>query len=115
MPKLKLLARGKVRDIYSMPDEKDQDKLLFVATDRISAFDIIMDNVRSPIVSPMGKLTNRESQRRVLHSRHFPTFGSASYRTSYPTTLSPLHPCRRTGPNSLDHSTSTAISSRAGA
>ena len=45
MPKLKLLARGKVRDIYSMPDEKDSDKLLFVATDRISAFDIIMDNV----------------------------------------------------------------------
>jgi len=45
MPKLKLLARGKVRDIYSLPDEKDQDKLLFVATDRISAFDIIMDNV----------------------------------------------------------------------
>jgi len=45
MPKLKLLARGKVRDIYTLPDEKDQDKLLFVATDRISAFDIIMDNV----------------------------------------------------------------------
>lgn len=45
MPKLKLLARGKVRDIYSLPEEKDADKLLFVATDRISAFDIIMDNV----------------------------------------------------------------------
>jgi hypothetical protein len=46
MPKLKLLARGKVRDIYALPEEKDADKLLFVATDRISAFDIIMDNVR---------------------------------------------------------------------
>ena len=45
MPKLKLLAKGKVRDIYAMPDEADSDKLLFVATDRISAFDIIMDNV----------------------------------------------------------------------
>lgn len=45
MPKLKLLAKGKVRDIYAMPEEKDADKLLFVATDRISAFDIIMDNV----------------------------------------------------------------------
>jgi hypothetical protein len=45
MPKLKLLARGKVRDIYALPEEKDADKLLFVATDRISAFDIIMDNV----------------------------------------------------------------------
>jgi phosphoribosylaminoimidazole-succinocarboxamide synthase len=48
MPKLKLLARGKVRDIYSLPDAKDEDKLLFVATDRISAFDIIMDNVSFP-------------------------------------------------------------------
>lgn len=49
MPKLKLLAKGKVRDIYAMPDEADADKLLFVATDRISAFDIIMDNVSSNI------------------------------------------------------------------
>jgi hypothetical protein len=47
MPKLKLVAKGKVRDIYALPDEADSDKLLFVATDRISAFDIIMDNVRS--------------------------------------------------------------------
>ena len=30
---------GKVRDIY----EIDEDKLLFVATDRISAFDVIME------------------------------------------------------------------------
>jgi phosphoribosylaminoimidazole-succinocarboxamide synthase len=48
MPNLKLIARGKVRDIYAMPDSKDDDKLLFVATDRISAFDIIMDNVSPP-------------------------------------------------------------------
>jgi tyrosyl-tRNA synthetase len=45
MPKLKLLARGKVRDIYDLPDEGDGEKLLFVATDRISAFDVIMENV----------------------------------------------------------------------
>ncbi len=32
-------ARGKVRDIYDLGD-----KLLFVATDRISAFDVIMSN-----------------------------------------------------------------------
>ncbi|EIW70785.1 phosphoribosylaminoimidazolesuccinocarboxamide synthase [Tremella mesenterica] len=44
MSKLKLLAKGKVRDIYSLPDEADADKLLFVATDRISAFDVIMEN-----------------------------------------------------------------------
>lgn len=44
MPKLKLLSKGKVRDIYALPDEKDADKLLFVATDRMSAFDVIMNN-----------------------------------------------------------------------
>jgi phosphoribosylaminoimidazole-succinocarboxamide synthase len=37
---LTLLARGKVRDVY----EVDEDHLLFVATDRISAFDVIMKN-----------------------------------------------------------------------
>lgn len=41
--KLNLLARGKVRDIYALPDSKDA--LLFVATDRVSAFDVIMKNV----------------------------------------------------------------------
>ena len=37
-PELRLLARGKVRDVYEVDDES----LLFVATDRISAFDVIM-------------------------------------------------------------------------
>src|SRR5271154_797703 len=37
LPSLKLLARGKVRDIYD-----DGDRLLFIATDRISAFDYIL-------------------------------------------------------------------------
>jgi phosphoribosylaminoimidazole-succinocarboxamide synthase len=37
-PGLSLLARGKVRDIYAVDDAH----LLFVATDRISAFDVVM-------------------------------------------------------------------------
>ncbi|MBV8050239.1 MAG: phosphoribosylaminoimidazolesuccinocarboxamide synthase [Acidobacteriaceae bacterium] len=37
-PNLKLYASGKVRDIY----ELDKDHLLFVATDRISAFDYVL-------------------------------------------------------------------------
>lgn len=37
-PKLKLIARGKVRDIYDI----DSNSLLFVATDRISAYDVVM-------------------------------------------------------------------------
>ena len=39
-PDLKLLNRGKVRDMYAIPGH--DDKLLMVATDRISAFDVIM-------------------------------------------------------------------------
>ncbi|MDI6745723.1 MAG: phosphoribosylaminoimidazolesuccinocarboxamide synthase [Rhodocyclaceae bacterium] len=35
---LPLLARGKVRDIYAVSD----DKLLIIATDRLSAFDVVM-------------------------------------------------------------------------
>ena len=34
-----LFARGKVRDVYDLGD-----KLLIVATDRISAFDVVLPN-----------------------------------------------------------------------
>lgn len=44
-PDLPLLARGKVRDIYSIPEY--DDRLLFVASDRISAYDVILGNVSS--------------------------------------------------------------------
>lgn len=37
---LPLIARGKVRDMYAV----GEDKLLIVATDRISAFDVILDD-----------------------------------------------------------------------
>ena len=40
IPHLKLLGRGKVRDIY----EADDQHLLIVATDRLSAYDVIMSN-----------------------------------------------------------------------
>ncbi|KAJ1552695.1 Bifunctional purine biosynthetic protein ade1, partial [Nowakowskiella sp. JEL0078] len=39
-PDLRLISRGKVRDIY----EVDESSLLFVATDRLSAFDVVMKN-----------------------------------------------------------------------
>jgi phosphoribosylaminoimidazole-succinocarboxamide synthase len=38
IPGLKLIRKGKVRDIYDLGD-----KLLFIATDRISAFDVVMN------------------------------------------------------------------------
>jgi phosphoribosylaminoimidazole-succinocarboxamide synthase len=39
LPNLKLINRGKVRDIYEIGDT-----LLIVATDRMSAFDVVMDD-----------------------------------------------------------------------
>ena len=39
LPGIKLVNRGKVRDIYDLGDS-----LLFVATDRLSAFDVVMPN-----------------------------------------------------------------------
>jgi phosphoribosylaminoimidazole-succinocarboxamide synthase len=39
IPTVKLFRRGKVRDIYAV-----EDKLLIVATDRISAFDVVLPN-----------------------------------------------------------------------
>ncbi|MSQ42117.1 MAG: phosphoribosylaminoimidazolesuccinocarboxamide synthase [Dehalococcoidia bacterium] len=35
--------RGKVRDIYALPGNAAGDRLLLVATDRVSAFDVVMD------------------------------------------------------------------------
>ncbi|BCL60917.1 phosphoribosylaminoimidazole-succinocarboxamide synthase [Desulfomarina profundi] len=41
-PELELVHRGKVRDMYSIPGHGD--KLLMVATDRISAYDVVMED-----------------------------------------------------------------------
>ena len=49
---LKLIHRGKVRDLYEV-----DGKLLMVATDRISAFDVVMDNP----VPNKGKVLTRLS------------------------------------------------------
>lgn len=51
---LPLLARGKVRDLYTV----SEDSLLFVATDRISAYDVIMENG----IPEKGKLLTKLSQ-----------------------------------------------------
>jgi len=40
-PGLHLIHRGKVRDMYAIPGH--DDKLLMVASDRISAYDVVMD------------------------------------------------------------------------
>ena len=49
---LNLLHRGKVRDMYEIPGH--EEKLLMIATDRISAYDVVMDD---PIVGKGKVLT----------------------------------------------------------
>jgi hypothetical protein len=56
---LTLVSQGKVRDIYST---SSADQLLFVATDRISAYDVILRNVRSRPSHP-------EHRQPTLHCR----------------------------------------------
>ncbi len=53
LKELKLYHRGKVRDVYQF-----QDKLLIVATDRISAFDVILPNVIPFKGQVLTQLTN---------------------------------------------------------
>ncbi|RWX44672.1 phosphoribosylaminoimidazole-succinocarboxamide synthase [Candidatus Electrothrix aarhusensis] len=52
LPELTLLHRGKVRDMYEIPGH--EDKLLMIATDRISAYDVVMDD---PIIDKGKVLT----------------------------------------------------------
>ena len=42
LPGIELKARGKVRDVYNVSDKTLGDPLLFIATDRISAFDCVL-------------------------------------------------------------------------
>jgi phosphoribosylaminoimidazole-succinocarboxamide synthase len=42
LPGLTLRHRGKVRDVFDLPDDGGEPKLLIVATDRLSAFDVVL-------------------------------------------------------------------------
>ena len=53
LPELKLFNRGKVRDIYDLGD-----KLLLVASDRISAFDVILPT----LIPEKGKILTQMSE-----------------------------------------------------
>jgi phosphoribosylaminoimidazole-succinocarboxamide synthase len=52
---LPLVRRGKVRDVYQLPDDQGAARLLIVASDRISAFDVVMP---TPIVGKGALLTD---------------------------------------------------------
>ena len=59
---LSLLARGKVRDIYAVDDAR----LLIVQSDRISAFDVVMDEA----IPGKGAVLNRHVAILVFALRH---------------------------------------------
>ena len=50
--KLPKVASGKVRDLYAI----DDNTLLFVASDRISAYDVIMENVSPRVATTTTRL-----------------------------------------------------------
>ena len=58
--KLEKMASGKVRDLFEVDDER----LLFVASDRISAFDVVLKNVSlKPTFLPVYALTKWNQRR----------------------------------------------------
>jgi len=90
---LTLLSRGKVRDVYST---SDPSTLLFIATDRISAYDVVLNNVRlralllpDPVLSSYHSRsrtsTSREFLRKAKFSLHYPYFGLKSLLILFPT------------------------------
>ncbi|MES1991076.1 MAG: phosphoribosylaminoimidazolesuccinocarboxamide synthase [Pseudomonadota bacterium] len=63
---LKRLGRGKVRDIY----EVDADRLLLVATDRISAFDVVMNEaipLKGAVLTQISAWWFRQLEGTVAH------------------------------------------------
>ncbi|KAJ6469003.1 hypothetical protein C8R47DRAFT_1150863 [Mycena vitilis] len=69
LPNLTLLSQGKVRDIYAT---SNPDALLFVATDRISAYDVILKNG----IPAKGALLTQISRfwfTKLAHPNHFIT------------------------------------------
>ena len=62
---LERIARGKVRDVYAV----DADRLLLVATDRVSAYDVVMaeaNNHYEQREAEMGEAVMREVERQVM-------------------------------------------------
>ncbi|HXJ94570.1 MAG TPA: phosphoribosylaminoimidazolesuccinocarboxamide synthase [Terriglobia bacterium] len=53
LPRVELFSRGKVRDVY----EAGQDRLLVIATDRLSAFDVVM----AQAIPDKGRVLNQIS------------------------------------------------------
>jgi phosphoribosylaminoimidazole-succinocarboxamide synthase len=80
LPGLKLYSRGKVRDVY----EVSKDQLLIVATDRLSAFDVVM----AEGIPDKGRVLNQLScfwfdRFRGSFASHFLTARLGDYPTEF--------------------------------
>ncbi|KAK4495315.1 hypothetical protein PRZ48_013646 [Zasmidium cellare] len=80
IPGLKKVASGKVREIF----EVDEKTLLFVATDRISAYDVVLEN---GIPSKGAILTQLSTFWFTLIARHLPTLQTHLLSTTLPSHL----------------------------
>ena len=80
---LKLVKRGKVRDVYEV-----EDKLLIVASDRMSAFDVVMDDP----IPDKGKILTKLS---LFWFKHLEPFVENHIITSNPAEYP--EPCRKYG------------------
>jgi len=66
IPILPLVRRGKVRDIYAL----DEDRLLIVATDRISAFDVVLPTGiprKGEVLTQLSRFWFEKMQSQVAH------------------------------------------------
>lgn len=80
---IKLFSRGKVRDVY----EVDGDRLLIVATDRLSAFDVVMNEG----IPDKGRVLTELSCFWFDHFRHdFPSHFLTAALADYPAELQPF-------------------------
>src|SRR5208282_5563045 len=82
LPGVKLFSRGKVRDVYELGD-----KLLIVATDRLSAFDVVM---REGIPSKGWVLTQISCFWFEMFGNFFPHHFLSSKLEDYPSELQPF-------------------------
>ena len=80
IPELSLLKRGKVRDIYEL-----EDGLLFIATDRISAFDLVLPNG----IPDKGRILTLLSTFWFKQFTWMPTHFVSMDVNTYPSVLSP--------------------------
>ncbi len=58
LPHLTRLHQGKVRDVYALAPDGRGERVLLVATDRVSAFDVVLPNA----VPRKGEVLTRLSQ-----------------------------------------------------